>query len=1310
MPIFERLENRRLLAVDWSGGVIHDDTTWYASEGTYNLTGDVRIESGGSLTIESGVEVQGSSLYVFSGGMLSASNVTFQNSRVQLDRGSAASLSNNQFLGDNAFADVRLASNLSDNSFPPNSTVHILSNGSGGQLTTPASLPLITNVTYDLFGLYIESGGHLTIVDGNTITGSNLYIFSGGMLSASNVTFQNSRVQLDRGSAASLSNNQFLGDNAFADVRLASNLSDNSFPPNSTVHILSNGSGGQLTTPASLPLITNVTYDLFGLYIESGGHLTIVDGNTITGSNLYIFSGGAISAIGVTFNNQLRLQAGSTGIIKYSTFIDSSYSYFDGQMGVIVTGNDFSSSKVRAQGSGGTIKMEGNYWGVIDAGKIYDYYDSPGLPVIDYEPRLTAFVEPPEDALYRQIYQLPATAYDGTGYDINLWLGDVLPEQQVTVHVGHSLQDLHAIGVPFSNTNGGSTWQLQVDMAGSGTPVAQYVAVSSDQPVIILYADSVHQDSSALAGYQQYSPGVGVEPDVQPVDHHNAAQLYRWDYDASTFTELPQPEWLNQSLIDWNKKTIILTHGWDDSLHYSTNGITDDGGQHFIWKFAENFMDGRLPAELETFNLLAVDWYDDGTSRGSNPDNSNVLNPFDAQKSANNGIAAAKAIAERLNDVLGVNLHPDNMMLIGHSNGAGFMASMALTFLQLRGEKIAELTALDAPTLTSAWGEVVSAAAAGIRTSNYYMPLAQPGLPCACQFFGFGQRMAVPGPNVELTNFRLDATASLTDLGLAGIFEIGHFVVPDRYVATAYKDSTSENVFPDGYWGFQESAYVQGGPIPSDSHIFWTETNYAGFFDAPAISQLSVLELLDATRPILDFSIKTSTSIIEAVSGSVVQAWKGVQNAADLFVSGAASLFTFVAQSPVYGSLDVDIPEDADLLEFNLSVANPGNNDHLLVMIGDEVLRDIDLASVQLVGGVKEQIWIKDYAGTPETITFYMPSGEPSDAEFSISEVEFVDVNFPPTQIIGRHIFYNDSFFDDPTFGNDDDTAIDPTKEALLPGQTATNANYISYTQGINGIMVDIANPEGTIDADDFEFHDMGRDGNSETIAPPPDSITVRPGEGVGGSDRIVMTWDTSGGAVFDTTWLRVTVGTSLGLPADDVFYFGSAPGEGSGGEFAQIDPADELGARNNTHGFGNPAAVDDPWDYNKDRFVDPADQLFARNNGTGFADRLELFSAPLPVPLFAGLLEGDDSSNRVRATPTVAALVGDESGWSRLGAVASGSKAFAGNRSTSTADERIWADDDEELLLTGALVNGKDADVDGAYGENADWLAWDGL
>jgi len=62
--------------------------------------------------------------------------------------------------------------------------------------------------------------------------------------------------------------------------------------------------------------------------------------------------------------------------------------------------------------------------------------------------------------------------------------------------------------------------------------------------------------------------------------------------------------------------------------------------------------------------------------------------------------------------------------------------------------------------------------------------------------------------------------------------------------------------------------------------------------------------------------------------------------------------------------------------------------------------------------------------------------------------------------VVGRDVFYNNSFYDgnNPAINAADDEAIATNKQALLPGQTATFANYTSYSKGINGVMVDVAN------------------------------------------------------------------------------------------------------------------------------------------------------------------------------------------------------------------------------------------------------------
>src|SRR5207253_1704481 len=82
--------------------------------------------------------------------------------------------------------------------------------------------------------------------------------------------------------------------------------------------------------------------------------------------------------------------------------------------------------------------------------------------------------------------------------------------------------------------------------------------------------------------------------------------------------------------------------------------------------------------------------------------------------------------------------------------------------------------------------------------------------------------------------------------------------------------------------------------------------------------------------------------------------------------------------------------------------------------------------------------------------------------------------------VVGHATFYNRSTFDgfDDASGALDDSAIASDKRALLPGETASFANYTSYWRGINGIMVDIANlPTGALSAADFGF----KVGNSNT-------------------------------------------------------------------------------------------------------------------------------------------------------------------------------------------------------------------------------------
>jgi len=207
--------------------------------------------------------------------------------------------------------------------------------------------------------------------------------------------------------------------------------------------------------------------------------------------------------------------------------------------------------------------------------------------------------------------------------------------------------------------------------------------------------------------------------------------------------------------------------------------------------------------------------------------------------------------------------------------------------------------------------------------------------------------------------------------------------------------------------------------------------------------------------------------------------------------------------------------------------------------------------------------------------------------------------------VAGRHVFYHGS-----SFGQ----AMAADKQALLPGQTATFANYTSYPAGINGIAVDVAGlPDGVVPAaDDFRFH-AGNDNDPDNWADaaPPTTITVQSGTGDDGSDRVLLVW--SEDAVVGQ-WMQVTVLATVdtGLGQDDVFYFGNAPGEsGNSAADAKVNATDLLATRNNPRGSLNSAPIDFRYDFNRDKRVNATDMLIARSNQTHLLDALELIAVP---------------------------------------------------------------------------------------------------
>ncbi len=217
-------------------------------------------------------------------------------------------------------------------------------------------------------------------------------------------------------------------------------------------------------------------------------------------------------------------------------------------------------------------------------------------------------------------------------------------------------------------------------------------------------------------------------------------------------------------------------------------------------------------------------------------------------------------------------------------------------------------------------------------------------------------------------------------------------------------------------------------------------------------------------------------------------------------------------------------------------------------------------------------------------------------------------------EVVDRSIFYNNSAFDgfDPAANAADDAAIATDKQALLPGQRAAFANYTSYSRGINGVMIDVAGlPSETLTADDFTFRVGNVDDTASWVdAPEPTAITLRLGAGADGSTRIEIVWPD--GAI-QKTWLEVTLKATAatGLAADDVFFFGNAPGEsGNNPDNAIVDDTDRQGPLDH-HGA---AAITSPYDYNRDGLANAVDAGIADNNSTTSETALALVTPEVEV------------------------------------------------------------------------------------------------
>jgi len=231
-----------------------------------------------------------------------------------------------------------------------------------------------------------------------------------------------------------------------------------------------------------------------------------------------------------------------------------------------------------------------------------------------------------------------------------------------------------------------------------------------------------------------------------------------------------------------------------------------------------------------------------------------------------------------------------------------------------------------------------------------------------------------------------------------------------------------------------------------------------------------------------------------------------------------------------------------------------------------------------------------------------------------VQQTAMTTVGTPQAQVMDRKIFYNESLFDghDVNANSNDDQAIDVDKKALLPDGTASFENYTSYTNGINGVMVDVKGlASSELQISDFEFRvGNNSDPNTWSLLTSQATVGVRAGEGLNDSDRVTIIFPNG---TIQNQWLQVTVKTqNTGLANADIFYFGNAIGEtGNSPTDAIVDVTDMTGVRNNATGSGLPVDIENDYDFDRNGRVNVFDLIATLDHRTNSTTALKLITVP---------------------------------------------------------------------------------------------------
>ena len=273
-------------------------------------------------------------------------------------------------------------------------------------------------------------------------------------------------------------------------------------------------------------------------------------------------------------------------------------------------------------------------------------------------------------------------------------------------------------------------------------------------------------------------------------------------------------------------------------------------------------------------------------------------------------------------------------------------------------------------------------------------------------------------------------------------------------------------------------------------------------FTATAVDQFG---LPMANQPAISWSITSGSGAINS---------SGLYTAA---LSGASATIRATSGS-LYGSTTVSIVNQSPLVSSTRhpAPAKPlaGQIPTALSVLGADDAGESNLIYTWSVVGTPPAAvaFIQNGTNAAKNTTVTFTKAGTYNLQVAITDAGGLSVSSPltvavlSTTVVGRMIFYNNSDFDghagylsgDPAANLYDDNAIATDKTALLPGQTASFANYTSYSRGINGIMIDIQNMAGTPSINNYtQFFGfkVGNDSNAAnwSAAPAPIAVDVSP-------------------------------------------------------------------------------------------------------------------------------------------------------------------------------------------------------------------------